>query len=63
MIRAQLLALLLFGVGQVCHAQKKRQESPATNVDFSRFLPPNATLVMQLSVHFTEKTGPETVLA
>jgi hypothetical protein len=63
MIRAQLFALLLVGPGQVFHAQQKRQESPATNVDLSRFLPPNATLVMQLSVHFAEKTGPETVLA
>ena len=63
MIRAQLFALLLVGLGQVCHAQQKRQESPATNVDLSRFLPPNATLVMQLSVHFAEKSGSETVLA
>jgi hypothetical protein len=63
MIRAQLFVLLLFGLGQVCHAQQKRREPPVTNVDLSRFLPPNATLVMQLSVHFAEKTGPETVLA
>jgi hypothetical protein len=62
MIRAQLFALLLVGLGQLCHAQQK-QESPATNFDLSRFLPPNATLVMQLSVHFAERTGPETVLA
>lgn len=51
MIRAQLAALLLVGLGQVCQAQQKQQESPATNVDLNRFLPPNATLVMQLAVH------------
>ena len=63
MIRAQLFVLLLVGPGQVCHAQLKRQESPTTNVDLSRFLPANATLVMQLSANFSEKIGPETVLA
>jgi hypothetical protein len=63
MIRAQLAALLLVGLGQVCQAQQKQQESPAINVDLSRFLPLNATLVMQLAVHFGDKTSPEMVLA
>ena len=60
MIRAQLFAFLVV-LGQVCHAQQKQQESRATNVDLRRFLPPNATVVKQLSVHFIEKTGPQTV--
>src|SRR5215471_11223767 len=63
MIRAQLTALLFVGLGYVCQAQQKQQESPATNVDLSRFLPPNATLVRQLAVHFGDKADPEMVLA
>src|SRR5579862_6457379 len=62
MIRAQVAALLLVGLGQVCQAQQK-QESPASNIDLSRFLPPNATLMTHLAVHFRDKTSLERVLA
>ena len=65
LIRALVTALLLIGQGQVCEAQPKsgQQESPADSEALSRFLPSNATLVMQLSVHFAGKGSPEMVLA
>jgi hypothetical protein len=63
MIRVQVAALLLVWLGQVCQAQQKLKESPATNVNLTRFLPPTATLVMQLAVHFGDTTSSEMVLA
>ena len=62
MMRVQVAVLLLVGLGPLCEAQKLR-ESPATNDNVSRFVPPNAILVMQLAVHFGDSTPSEMVLA
>ncbi|HWR34247.1 MAG TPA: hypothetical protein VN622_00065 [Clostridia bacterium] len=48
---------------QVCQTQQVQQGPSPTNVDLSRFLPPNATLVKQLRVDFGDNAGLETVLA
>jgi len=65
LIRTLIAALLLIGQAQICEAQSKsgQEESPADRADLSRFLPSNATLVMQLAVHFAGKGSPEMVLA
>ena len=65
MFRALITALLLVGLGHVCEAQpiSEDQQPAADKSDFSRFLPSNAVLVMQLSVQFAGKSSAERVLA